>query len=99
MIEDDTVQINSMLNGTQYLNALQLVENTLDWSTADSTLLSLRNQGHFARTLEPLEDKQKRNWELLNYVIALLGLLAVYGVYRIVQRQTLEGYEKKLNLV
>lgn len=99
MIEDDTVQINSMLNGTQYLNALQLVENTLDWSTADSTLLSLRNQGHFARTLEPLEDKQKRNWELLNYIIALLGLLAVYGVFRIVQRQTLEGYEKKLNLV
>ena len=98
MIEDGTVQVNSMLNGTQYLNTLQLVENTLDWSTADSTLLSIRNQGHFARTLEPLTDDQKRNWELFNYLFALFGLLAVYGSYRWIQRRSLQNYNKHFNL-
>jgi ABC-2 type transport system permease protein len=93
-ITDDTVQITSMVNGSQYTNALQLVENSLDWSTEDRSLLSIRSRGHFARTLDPLTDTQKQRWEILNYLFALLGLLLIYGGYRYLQRQSIRHREK-----
>lgn len=96
-IADDTLQISGMLSGSQYLNSLQLVENSLDWSVQDRSLLIMRSRGHFARTLVSLTDDQKRNWEFLNYLFALLGLFGVYLTYRFLQRRVNKRYEK-LNL-
>jgi ABC-2 type transport system permease protein len=96
-ISDETLQISGMLSGTQYINPLQLVENSIDWSVQDRTLLSIRTRGHFARTLEPLSEDQKRNWEVFNYIFALLGLLATWGGFKYVQRKSRRLY-KALNI-
>lgn len=96
-IADDTIQIVGMLSGTQYSNPLQLVENALDWSVQDRALLAIRSRGYFARTLLPLSDNFKQYVEILNYVLAMLGLLAVWGVFKYTQRRSKKLY-KSLNI-
>ena len=96
-VGDETLQIAGMVRGSQYLNTVQLFENTLDWSTSEHSLLAIRSRGHFARTLRPLSDEQKRNWEIGNYILALLGLFFVFGVYRVSRRRA-EGAFKELQL-
>ncbi|MBP6217028.1 MAG: Gldg family protein [Oligoflexales bacterium] len=93
-LTDEALQISSMVNGAQYLTPLQLVENALDWSTQDRALLSIRSRSHFARTLEPMSETQKRNWEIANYVMALLGLAAVFSVYRYRQKRALQSLQR-----
>jgi ABC-2 type transport system permease protein len=97
-VSDDTIQVVGMLNGTQYTNPLQLIENAVDWSVQDRTLLAIRSHGHFARTLHPLTDSQKQGWELFNYIFAFFGLLTVWGAFRYTQRRSRRLY-KSLNLV
>lgn len=97
-IADDTIQVIGMLSGTQYSNPLQLVENAIDWSVQDRTLLAIRSRGHFARTLHPLTDGQKQGWEVFNYIFALFGLLSVWGSFRYTQRRSRRLY-KSLNIV
>ncbi len=96
-VADDTVQVIGMLSGTQYSNPLQLVENAIDWSVQDRTLLAIRSRGHFARTLYPLTDTQKQGWEFFNYLFALMGLFTVWGAYKYTQRKSRKLY-KSLNI-
>ena len=49
-VTDETTQLAGMIRGSMYMNSLQLVENAVDWSTADRALLAIRSRGHFART-------------------------------------------------
>lgn len=95
---DDTIQVVGMMSGTQYTNPLQLIENAIDWSVQDRTLLAIRSHGHFARTLNPLTDAQKQGWEVFNYIFALVGLFAVWGVFRYRQGKAQRLY-KSLNIV
>lgn len=95
---DDATQILGMMGGTQYTNNLQLVENAVDWSVMDRTLLSIRSRGHFARTLVPLTDSEKQGWEAFNYLFALFGLFLVWGAYKYTQRRSQKLY-KTLNIV
>lgn len=97
-ISDDVLKISGMVGGTQYLNSVQLVENSLDWSTQDRVLLAIRSRGHFARTLLPLSDSSKTWWEGLNYAIAFLGLLSVFGIYGLLKRNSKQHY-KAMNLI
>ncbi len=93
-LADDAVQISSMLRGSQYTNSMQLLENALDWSTQDRSLLGIRSRSHFARTLEPLTDTQKRNWEFANYGFAIFALLLVYAGYRMRRSRMEQDFEK-----
>lgn len=97
-ISDDVLKISGMVRGTPDLNSVQLVENALDWSTEDRALLAIRSRGHFARTLLPLSDSGKTWWEGVNYVIALLGLLSVFGIYGMLKRKSKQHY-KAMNLI
>lgn len=97
-ISDDVLKVSSMISGTQYQNSVQLVENSLDWSTQDRALLAIRSRGHFARTIIPLTEDQKNFWEFLNYFIAISGLLVVYLSYRSIQNRSRKQY-KAMNLV
>jgi ABC-2 type transport system permease protein len=81
-LTDDILKITSMVNGSQYINPLSLMENTLDWVVADRSLLAIRSRGQFSRTLVPLSDEQKSFWEYLNYALALASLGVVFVVYR-----------------
>ena len=60
-----------------YLNQLQLVQNAVDWSTEDLDLLTIRARGSHVRLLNPLTESEQTFWEGLNYVLALLALIAI----------------------
>ncbi|NOY14579.1 MAG: ABC transporter permease, partial [Deltaproteobacteria bacterium] len=68
-LSDQTLQLASSTSGQQDLGALQLVENTIDWSLEDAGLLSIRSRGHYARTLIPLDRDSQKFYEYLNYLL------------------------------
>ena len=84
-LADTSLELASGAGGTRYLNPLQLVANSIDWSLEDRDLLSIRGRGHFARTLVPMSKETRMAWEYLNYGFAVCGLLVVWGVRRMVQ--------------
>jgi ABC-2 type transport system permease protein len=87
---DDTVfDISSSMSQDRYLNNLNLVQNAVDWAVEDEDLLSIRSRGTYARLLRPLEEAQQIRWEVINYVVALLGLIGV-GVLWYTRRQNEE---------
>ncbi|HEY9784377.1 MAG TPA: Gldg family protein [Candidatus Obscuribacterales bacterium] len=64
--------------GSQYLNPIQLIENTADWSLEDRDLLAIRGRTHFTRTLRPMSHAFQVFFEYLNYGLAVVGLFAVW---------------------
>ncbi|NLX17805.1 MAG: ABC transporter permease, partial [Desulfobulbus sp.] len=87
-LADTSLELASGAGGTRYLNTLQLMANAIDWSLQDRDLLSIRGRGHFARTLLPISREGRMFWEYLNYGMAALGLLMVWGAWRLVQART-----------
>lgn len=84
-VNDVVFNLSSALSQERYLNSLQFMQNAVDWSVEDLDLLAIRSRGSATRLLEPLTEQQQRLWELLNYAIALLSLIAVAGVWRVRQ--------------
>jgi ABC-2 type transport system permease protein len=87
-LTDTSLELASGAGGTRYLNPLQLVANCIDWSLEDRDLLSIRGRGHFARTLLPMSKEARMLWEYLNYGLAALGMLVVWGGWRFVRAKT-----------
>lgn len=85
--EDGIMRMLSSMAGNDYVAPLQMLVNVVDWSLEDEGLLSIRSRDHFNRTLPPLDDSQRQFWELLNYGLALVGLLAVY-LFMVWRKQT-----------
>ena len=77
-LQDSTLQLSQVGGTRQFLNSLQLIENAVDWSTADDALSSLRGRGQFSRTLRPMHKQTKKFWEYTNYAIAFVALCVVY---------------------
>jgi ABC-2 type transport system permease protein len=80
-IDDAVLQISSQLSADRYLNNLQFVQNAVDWSVEDDDLLLIRSRGTFARLLKPLEQGEQSLWEGINYVLALLALVVIAGLW------------------
>lgn len=68
---------------------LQLVQNMVDYGLEDVELLSIRSRGTFARTLLPLEPKQRATYELANYGVVLVALAAL-GAYTFTKRRRVQ---------
>jgi len=62
-------------------NAL-LLQNLVDWTLEDAELLAIRARGDTVRILQPLDQQEQITIEILNYVLALLALAVVAGVWR-----------------
>lgn len=63
---------------TRYTKPLAFIQNAVDWSLEDRSLLALRGRTQLARTLDPLPDGRQQLWESANYGLALIGLLAIW---------------------
>jgi ABC-2 type transport system permease protein len=85
-IDDTVLEISSRLPGERYLNTFQFVQNAVDWSAEDIDLLGIRSGGISARLLRSLETGEQRVWEVVNYVLALLSLVAIGVVWTVRQR-------------
>lgn len=94
-VEDSTLRISASTGSSRYLNSLKLIENAIDWSLEDKTLLSIRGKTNFSETLKPMTTNEKKFYEILNYIIASILLLLCYVLYRVKRMSTL----KKLSLL
>lgn len=77
-LEDNILQISSSFTQDRYLNNLQFLQNAVDWSVEDLDLLAIRSRGTASKVLLPLTEEEQSTWEIANYAIALVALLAVY---------------------
>ncbi|WP_428268536.1 Gldg family protein [Haliangium sp.] len=73
-VADTALGISEASGSSSGTNNLALVENSIDWAVADTDLLSIRSRGAAARTLGGVDADARTRWELINYLIALLGL-------------------------
>jgi hypothetical protein len=58
----------------------------VDWSVEDLELLNIRSRGTVSHLLAPLTESQQSFWEVLNYLVALLGLVGIGILWRIRRR-------------
>lgn len=68
--------------GTQYFGSLEFLMNAIDWALEDSSLTGIRSRAHFNRTLPPLPRDEQARIEYLNYGVAALLLVLLYGIWR-----------------
>jgi ABC-2 type transport system permease protein len=80
-LDDAVLQISQRQSQDRYLNNLILVENAVDWAVEDEDLLGIRSRGTYVRLLRPMEQAERTSWEVQNYVVALLGLVALTAVW------------------
>jgi ABC-2 type transport system permease protein len=82
-LDDVVFQISARLMGDRYLNSLKLVQGAVSWSTEDLDLLTIRTRGTTARVLKPLTERVQSLWEVANYVVALLALVAIAAIWNL----------------
>jgi ABC-2 type transport system permease protein len=85
-LNDIVFDISATLSGDRYLNSLQFAQNCVDWSVEDLELLNIRSRGTVSRLLAPLTESQQSFWEVLNYLVALLGLVGIGILWRVRRR-------------
>jgi ABC-2 type transport system permease protein len=81
-LNDIVFQLSSNLTRDRYLNTLQFMQNTVDWSVEDLDLLTIRSRGTSARVLNPPTESQQTTWEWTNYGLALLALVGLGAIWR-----------------
>jgi ABC-2 type transport system permease protein len=97
-LDDQVLNTQVAATGTQYLGALELFLNTLDWATRDDQLLQLRSAGRFNRTLPPMENSAQALIEYVNYALAGLWLLFLAMVHWLLSRLRKRRYRRRLSL-
>ena len=97
-VADQTVRMIGAAGGTMYANTLQFMANIADWSVEDQGLLGIRSRSHFNRTLPPMREETQRVWEYANYLFAVVGLAAVFGVSHRRRATRREAYRKQLEV-
>ena len=85
-LDDVALSFSQSLSADRYLLNLQFLQNSVDWLAEDEELLGLRSQGTYTRLLKPLDEREQTLWEALNYVVALIAVVALGGTWAIKQR-------------
>ena len=93
---DMATELVSQGLSTRYTKPLAFIQNAVDWSLEDRSLLALRGRTQLARTLDPLPDGRQQLWESLNYGLALIGLLTVWIWRRRVAMADYKRYQQVL---
>ncbi len=82
-IANDTVlNLAGRLSQSLPAEDLRLLQNAVDWSTEDASLLSIRASGATTRVLEHLSQGQETGWEIGNYLFAVLALVLIAAVWQ-----------------
>ncbi len=97
-LSDTALDLAAAATGTHYMKPLQLMQNAVDWSLEDQSLLALRGRGQYSRMLQPMDRGSQIFWEYLNYVLALGGLALVYLLQRRSRMERVRHYQTVLNL-
>ena len=97
-VADQTLRRMGAASGTMYTNTAELMANIVDWSVEDQNLLGIRSRGHYNRTLPPMREEEQRVWEYANYLFAVVGLAAVFGVSQRRRATRRQAYGKLLEV-
>ncbi len=95
-LADQTLRMVGSADGTLYGNSIQMIANAVDWAVEDQNLIDIRARGNFNRTLPNMAATEQSLLETLNYVLALLGVLLVFGVFRRRQQRRMRSYQSWL---
>lgn len=90
-LADQTVRMIGSVDGTLYTNSVDLMANVSDWAVEDESLLGIRSRGRFNRTLPQMPQEKQQILEYANYLLAIAGLAAVFGIsafFRSTRRET-----------
>ena len=93
-VNDTVYQISANFAGDRFVSNLQLIANAIDWFTEDVSLASIRSRGSVARILPPISQEAQDRWVLINYAVAIIGLLLIAVVWQMQRRA-----EKPLELL
>ena len=85
-INDNVYQISLNFGGDRFASNLQLFANAIDWLTEDLSLASIRSRGSVTRILPPIPDEQQNQWVLMNYAVALIGLVLIAVFWQMQRR-------------
>ena len=85
-VNDTVYQISAQFAGDRFISNLQLVENAIDWFTEDLSLATIRSRGSVARILPPLSEEEQNRWVLINYAVAIIGLILIGVVWQLQRR-------------
>lgn len=77
LVQDQVLQLIGGISQANYLNSLQLLVNSIDWSLEDRELMSIRSRGNFNRTLPPMDHNEQLFWEYSNYGFAFVMLAGI----------------------
>ncbi len=81
-LDDFILSLMGVLAPEQVQSNALLLQNLVDWTLEDAELLAIRARGDTIRILKPLTQQEQITIEVLNYVLALLALVAVTGIWR-----------------
>ena len=93
---DQVQNLASQAQGTYYTRPLEFIQNAIDWSLDDQSLLSIRGRAQFARTLQPMTQSTRFFWEYINYGLAILGLLLVWAWRKLRHKSKQKHYTRLL---
>ena len=94
LVNDTVYQISANFAGDRFVSNLQLVANAIDWFTEDASLASIRSRGSVARILPPISQEAQDRWILINYAVAIIGLILIGVVWQLQRRS-----EKPIELI
>ncbi len=94
LVNDTVYQISANFSGDRFISNLQLVANAIDWFTEDASLASIRSRGSVARILPPVSQDAQDRWVLINYAVAIIGLILIGVVWQMQRRA-----EKPIELI
>ena len=92
---DDVLDLASQGLGAVYDKPIEFLQNIVDWSLEDQSLMGIRSRARFARTLLPMSRAEQTVVEYVNYGLVMLGLLGVW-IWRRRVRQSTEARHKAL---
>jgi len=97
-LNDEVLDLMGSTNRSGYFKPIELVENVVDWSLGDRSLMEIRSRGQFSRTLLPLSSDAQMVWEYANYLLALLSLIVLYGIRRTLKMRQTRRYRQLLEV-
>ena len=87
IVSDLVMQLAMQPGGEGHRGNATFMANVIDWSTEETDLLEIRSAGAFARTLRPLDDKQRSRVEWTVWLSSLALLILVIALPRLARRR------------
>lgn len=97
-LDDQMLATTANASGSQYLGAVELFTNILDWALLDEESLRIRSRGNADRTLPPLDRRSQKTLEYLNYMVAIGWLMLLALIYALAKKLRRRRYTRGLQL-